>query len=218
MKNLSEKYNEDYYERGLETSVSCYSNFRWIPELTIPLCATIIEKLKINEFDTILDFGSAKGYIIKAMRLLHRKTFGIEISDYAIESAPEEIRHYIYNYYKHYDVYSNMHFDWIIAKDVLEHIEYNDIKEILSLFHKIGNKIFIVVPLGETGKYVVPAYELDTTHIIREPLEWWVSLFKENNFDIIEATYHVPHIKENWEKWGKGNGFFTIESVDRTID
>jgi len=214
MKNsYNEKFNEDYYERGVETGVSCYSNFRWIPELTIPLCATMIESLGIGKFETILDFGSAKGYLVKGFRLLHREAYGAEISDYAIQATPESVRSYIYHYDRDKENLLNRKFDWIIAKDVLEHIEYSDIDSILSFLNKIGNKMFAVVPLGEEGNYIVPAYNLDVTHIIKESLEWWINKFKENNFKIIEATYHMPHIKANWEKWGQGNGFFILSKV-----
>ena len=213
MKNSSKEiFNEDYYERGLETGVSCYSNFRWIPELTIPLCATMIETLGIGKFETILDFGAAKGFIVKAFRLLHRQAFGVEISNYAISKTPGDTKEFIYHYEKDYEAFSNMWFDWVIAKDVLEHIPLDQIDDILRLFYKISSKVFVAVPLGENGKYVIPAYELDVTHIIREPLDWWVNLFKKHDFEILEATYHMPHIKKNWEKWGTGNGFFILKS------
>ncbi len=213
MKNLyNDKFNEDYYERGLETGVSCYSNFRWIPELTIPMCATMIESLGIGKFETILDFGSAKGYVVKALRLLHREAYGVEVSEYAIKATPESIRPYIFHYEKDREKLLNMRFDWILTKDVLEHIEYDELDSVLSFMNTVGTKVFAVVPLGEDGKYVIPSYELDTTHIIREPLDWWVAKFKQNDFQVINATYHMAHIKENWEKWGRGNGFFVLKN------
>lgn len=213
MKNSSNAlFNEDYYERGIETGVSCYSNFRWIPELTIPLCATLIETLNISRFETILDFGSAKGYIVKAFRLLYREAFGVEISDYAIQATPEGTRKYIFHYERDRESLESMKFDWVVAKDVLEHTPYEEIDSVLSFLNKVGTRVFAAIPLGEDGKYIVPAYDLDKTHIIRESLEWWVSKFKNSNFKVIEATYHIPNIKSNWEKWGRGNGFFILES------
>lgn len=94
MKNL---YDEDYYERGIENGVSCYTNYRWLPELTIPMAATMIEYLGIDMGDRILDFGCAKGYLVKAFRLLHREAYGFDISDYARENAHDDIRKYVSN-------------------------------------------------------------------------------------------------------------------------
>ena len=63
-------YNEDYYENGLALGCSGYSNYRWIPELTIPMAYHIINGLNISENSRILDYGCAKGYLVSAFKLL----------------------------------------------------------------------------------------------------------------------------------------------------
>jgi len=210
-------FNEDYYERGIEKGVSGYSNYRWIPELTIPLCFRIIEILEIEGDHKVLDFGCAKGYLVKGFRLLHREAYGVDISDYAISQSPAEIRPYLYHMNDgdsiplppqglEYDCY-----DAVVAKDVLEHIPYNKIVGVLQEIRKVSSYVFVVVPLGENGKYNVPAYENDVTHIIREPLEWWKDIFKEANFSVWKAKYKMDYIKSNWAQWEKGNGFFVLE-------
>ena len=71
-------YNESYFERGLESGLSLYQNYRWIPELTIPMAMTIIDFLGIKRHQTILDFGCAKGFLVKAFRLLYRSAYGVD--------------------------------------------------------------------------------------------------------------------------------------------
>ena len=190
MKNL---YDEDYYERGIETNKSCYSNYHWMPELTIPMAARIVEYLKIREDEKILDFGCAKGYLVKALRLLHREAYGYDISEYALKSVPVDVKEYVSNEITN-------QYDWIISKDVFEHIPYEEIDILLKDLAQKTKKMFVVVPLGEGEKYVVSAYELDSTHIIRENLEWWINKFQENGFQVVEAKYKVKYIKENWAK------------------
>lgn len=207
MKSL---YDEEYYERGIENGKSCYTNYRWIPELTIPMAARLIEHLHISEEDKILDFGCAKGYLVKAFRLLHREAFGFDISSYALSSAPDEVKAYISN-----EITAK--YNWIIAKDVFEHISYEDIGKWLKELSLKTEHMFVIVPLGYEGKqkekkYIIPAYELDSTHVIREDLLWWSNLFEKNGFRVKEATYNVKYIKENWSKWDKGNGFFILDS------
>ena len=207
------EFNEDYYERGIESGISGYSNFRWIPELTIPLCFRIIELLDIQENDIILDFGCAKGYLVKGFRLLHREAYGVDISDYAISQAPGEIRPKLF-LVKPGDsipIIDNRRYDYVIAKDVLEHVPYEQLSAILQELRWACRCMFVVVPLGENGKFNVPAYENDVTHIIREPLEWWRGMFEDNGFSVKRASYKVAHIKSNWAQWEKGNGFFVLE-------
>ncbi len=209
MNNL---YNEDYFERGCSTGLSCYSNYRWIPELTIPMCAEMIAHLNIDESKTVLDFGCAKGYSVKAFRLLYRNAYGVDISSYATSSAPSEVLPYIHLINPGDDIplINNTAYDWTIAKDVLEHVDYTDIKSVLSKIRAATKNLFVIVPLGKDGKYVVPAYDLDVTHRIREPLEWWENTVKECGFNVQESTYSVKHIKNNWASWEFGNGFLVL--------
>jgi len=203
-------YGEDYYENGIETNKSLYENYRWIPELTIPFCSALIEHLGIKEEDTILDFGCAKGYVVKAFRLLHRKAFGVDISEYAINSAPADVKEYVSLIDENYK--SSETYDWVICKDVLEHIRYDNIESVIKILGKLGDKIFCVIPLGDGEKYIIPAYEKDTTHIIRESLFWWQNIFVKNGFEIKMAEYLMKHVKEDWSQWEKGNGFFVLEN------
>jgi SAM-dependent methyltransferase len=206
-------FNEDYYERGIETGISGYSNFRWIPELTLPLCFRIIEVLNIHPNDKILDFGCAKGYLVRGFRLLHRQAWGVDVSQYAIEQAPAEVRQYLHLVEGDDPIplIDSYEYTWIIAKDVLEHIPYEKLPSVLDRLREAGQGMFVVVPLGENGKYEVPAYEHDITHVIREPLTWWADTFRRHGFEVRSADYRVKHIKENWSQWRMGNGFFVLK-------
>jgi SAM-dependent methyltransferase len=209
MNNL---FNDDYYERGLEKGLSCYSNYRWIPELTIPMCVDMISYLHIGAKHTVLDYGCAKGYAVKAMRLLHLEAYGVDISEYAINSAPKEVSEYLYliNEMDEIPLANNSKYDWTIAKDVLEHVPYAAIVDTISKIRQATKNLFAIVPLGENGKYIVPAYELDVTHHIREPLSWWEKTFEDCGFKIQSSTYRAGYIKSNWSAWDKGNGFLIL--------
>lgn len=202
---MNHLYNEDYYERGIELNISGYSNYRWIPELTIPMAFRLIEVLGIREYETVLDYGCAKGYLVKALRLLHREAYGYDVSDYAINAADADTKPFLMT------SLPNKKYDWVICKDVLEHIPYENLDDVLSNLASISKRGFFVVPLAEDGKYNVPSYEHDTTHIIREDLTWWENKLKFNGFNVSFASYRLEHIKENYAHWEKGNGFFITE-------
>src|ERR1019366_3070489 len=61
-------YDADYYLRGKQTGVSLYEDYRWMPELTVPMVGAIRDHLFIEQGETVLDFGCARGYIVKAFR------------------------------------------------------------------------------------------------------------------------------------------------------
>jgi len=207
---MSEFYDKDYYEDGICAGKSCYVNYRWMPELTIKLAYNLIKHLNLNEHDTLLDYGCAKGYLVKALRILDVDAFGCDSSRYAIKNVDSEVRDFCYNVENKDDVI-NQNYDWLVTKDVLEHMTEDDIDKMLTESKQKIRKMFHVIPLGLDGKFIVPEYHDDPSHIQIQSKEWWINKFKEHGWDVVLFTYKVSGIKSNWtEKYEKGNGFFTL--------
>lgn len=201
------EYDEDYYERGIATGKSCYENYRWIPELTIPMAMTIIDLLRIERGATVLDFGCAKGFLVKALRMLYRDAWGVDYSDYAISKLDAEVKEFCgpIQSLLRYDG-----FEYMIAKDVLEHIEKGKINDWLMILREKGKKLLAIIPLGENGKYRVPAYEKDITHRIKENENWWVETFAKAGWNVEWYGFRVAGIKDNWAMYERGNGFYVL--------
>lgn len=198
------EFDEDYYERGVETGKSLYQNYRWIPELTIPLAATLCEQLGIEEGQRVVDFGCAKGYLVRALRLLHRKAFGVEVSSYALAQAPADVRGLIAISIHQFEP----PVDWIIAKDVLEHmLDEDDLMAELRPCFNAADHMFVIVPLGtEAGEWVIPQMANDVTHRICKPLEWWYQRLLDAGWGWVSGTTRFAHVKEHWPVGG--HGFF----------
>ena len=65
--NLSTVFDEKYFEDGVRSRVSAYENYRWMPERSIREASSIINNIPFN---TVLDYGCAKGFMVYALRLL----------------------------------------------------------------------------------------------------------------------------------------------------
>jgi len=209
-----EQYDEAYFERGIETGVSLYERYRWLSELTIPLAFRLIEGLGLKPKDTILDFGTAKGYLVKALRLLGRQAYGADISEYALDHAPPEVKQYLFRINSDgiIPTPAGGKYDWVIAKDSVEHVPHERIDAVLKQLAEICRYAFFAIPLGENGRYVIPAYEQDVSHVIREPMAWWRAKLEAAGFTVHEATYRWAGLKDNWGQYSRGNGFFRLSS------
>jgi len=203
------KYNEDYYERGVEKKISGYENYRWLESPTLKMCESLINFAGLSKSDKIVDFGCAKGFLVKAMFLLGYDCVGIDISEYAIENSDPLIKDRLSLLNE--DFYNEKH-DCIICKDVLEHLDYEDLKDVLKKFSNITKKLVVIIPLGFNGKYIIEEYENDITHVIREDKDWWMKIFSESGFSELHFSYRVVGIKDNWSNYEKGNGFFLLRS------
>lgn len=207
------RYDEEYFLRGKASGKSLYENYRWLPNLTIPMAQALVDHCGIELDDSILDFGCARGYLVKALQKLSHQARGYDVSDWALKNCDPEVRDAVSNQWPPF-----FHVDWIIAKDVLEHVDLYRISRTVQQFAEIAQKgVFVVVPLskGIGQGYVVPEYEADVTHILRWPLEQWMDEFV-NAFDHnweISARYRVKGIKDNYAEFQKGNAFITCRRI-----
>lgn len=213
-KSASSSYDENYFENGMAMGVSLYENYRWLPELTIRMAYFMIKNLGIEDDHKVLDFGCAKGYLVKAFRLLDINACGCDISEYAIKVVESEVKEFCMLSTSEYKIpfSEHIHFDWIIAKDVLEHMDKESLIKFLKESYRRCNKMMIVVPLGDGNKFIVPEYDKDSTHILAKNEEWWNTIFEKHGWKTLKFQYSMTALKENWaQRYPKGNGIFTLE-------
>jgi 2-polyprenyl-3-methyl-5-hydroxy-6-metoxy-1,4-benzoquinol methylase len=200
-------YNKDYYENGIEKGISGYTNYRWIPELTIPLAYRIIKHLDIEDDAVVLDYGCAKGFLVKALRLLGVQAYGYDVSSYAVSMAPKDVSKFIF---KNKDYVMRHSYEWIIAKDVFEHLDRIELTSTLRFLSHISNKLFCIVPLAKNGKYVAQANEMDTTHKIRENFEWWKKVLTNFGNRVSGTTEDNGDLKSRYINNPESHGFYLV--------
>lgn len=203
----TEKYDETYFERGIQSGVSGYDNYRWMPELTIRMAHHVAGFLNLSEKTTLLDYGCAKGYLVKAFRILDIPAFGCDVSRYAIAQCPPDVRGFCRLVTGNTIPFDDV-FDTILAKDVLEHLTEPEIDSFLQAASTRCRRLFHVTPLGDGSRYVIPQYEADVTHIQRQSAAWWVRKFEQFGFSSVSVSTEMKGVKENWTRnYRQGNGF-----------
>jgi SAM-dependent methyltransferase len=205
-------YDSSYFDKGIESKKSCYTNYKWLPDLTIPMAYQIIKYLGLTESKSVLDFGCSKGYLVKAFRKLNINAYGVDVSEYAISNCDTEVKRYCKLLSKKCYFPFKRKFDFIISKDVLEHLTEAQIKFFLNNYKKKTNHMFHVVPLGDNGKFRIKEYHLDKSHLQMNDEKWWFNIFNSCGWKVEKFEYNVRGIKENWIiNHKKGNGFFLLK-------
>lgn len=209
-KQEADQYDADYFLRGKATGKSLYEDYRWLPNLTRRMVAAMVSYLDIKPEHVILDFGCARGYTVRAFREMGYNAWGHDISEWALANADVIAQDYLVVNATTLLAYS---FDWVIAKDVLEHVPQvaDTINNLLDIA-RVG--IFAVVPLSlfDGSPYVVSDYEKDITHIHRLCLSSWAKMFMRPGWTVTGA-YMVPGVKANYQTWEWGNGFLTARRI-----
>lgn len=210
-----ELFGESYYMNGLESGLSNYVDYKWMPELTLPMAKSFIEIFGIDERSTILDFGCARGYFVKALRENKVFAFGVDISEWAIKNCDVDVVGCVFNKLEDCPPL----FDYIFSKDVLEHIPMVELTKILEkLFCICTEAIVFIVPLAkcEGGEYIYPADELDKTHIHRKTLHGWVDLIQPfaKNFTIFVSN-KIPSLKKASEQFVGSTGIIYCKKINQ---
>ena len=81
---------------------------------------------------------------------------------------------------------------------------------------KFCAKIFVAVPLGiddSSGKFIIPEYDKDVTHITARSFDWWKNLFLECSYKVEYSSHEFMGMKENWTTvFPNGNAFFLLSN------
>jgi hypothetical protein len=201
-------YDFDYFERGKASKKGWLENYHWMPIRSFREALAFVDCLNLNEESCVLDFGGSKGFIVKALRILGIKSDVADISRYALKFAPKGSWNSAVekNWKNHYNVYTN-----IIAKDVFEHLTPDQLKSILIKLSSLSPKLCCVVPMGDNGKYRIPEYHTEISHLIAEDENWWSNKFEECGWRIIKECNHLSGLKDNWAYCENGNHVFVLE-------
>lgn len=206
-------YDEDYFLRGQQVGKSNYSNYRWLPDLTLPMADHAKWLLGMRPNDLVLDYGCGPGYFVKALRMRGIDAVGFDISDWAIKNCDPAVKDYVSN-----DLHlPDMGYDLIWSKDCFEHIPADQLEALLpQLLAATRRMMFIIVPLALTtgGVYGCQVDELDSTHQIRWTLPCWLEFFQRFSKDfIVSGSYEHPHLKPNCYHYPRSYGFFKIRRI-----
>ena len=196
-------FTKDYYEDGIRKHISGYENYSWMPTRSIPEALDIKEYF---EFDTCVDYGCAKGFLVNALRIIGCDAYGEDISEYAVENCHPNVRDYV-------SLPNDNVYDLLICKDVLEHIPEENIPDVLQQFKKKSSQFFFVIPLGDNDRFRIREYEVDITHVTKKDEEWWINMFESQGMKLVKFSYSFGSIKEKWvQPHQHGNGFFILET------
>ena len=162
-------FDGDYYLRGVETGKSNYDDYRWMPELTGRFAQTLIDAYDPGRF---LDFGCARGYLVRAMLERGVDAWGFDASEWAVENCDEQVETRVTSRWASV----GGGFDLILAKDVFEHVPWGELERVIPQIMAKTDRLLVVVPLAayDGGPFVYPQDEKDISHINRHNNAGWL--------------------------------------------
>tara|TARA_B100000424_G_scaffold251844_1_gene227651 strand:- start:708 stop:1358 length:651 start_codon:yes stop_codon:yes gene_type:complete len=176
---ISRKYGKEYFDGSREYGYGGYKyDGRWIP-----VAKDMIKHFNLKEKSKVLDIGCAKGFLVKDLVDLGIDAYGLDISEYAINNSPIDIKHRLRLGSAEKLPFLDNEFDAVISINTLHNLNRDLCKQAIKEMQRVSKgKAFIQVDSykNEEQKKIFESWVL-TAKFYGYPKEW-LELFKECNY------------------------------------
>lgn len=179
---LAKKWGFDYWDGDRRIN---YGGYKYMPARWAPVGQAMIDHYGIKAGDKILDVGCGKGFQLYELTQLCPgvEVFGIDVSEYAIENAKEEIKDRIQLGNANKLPFPDGYFDFVFSINTLHNLHNFDLYDALKEIQRVGKK----------RKYIcVESYR---NEVEKANLLYW------------QVTCEAFCTPEEWEWWFKHAGY-----------
>ena len=177
-KTIAKKFGWEYFDKkGI-----CYGGYiydgRWIP-----VAKKFINYYKLKKGDKILDVGVAKGYLVYDLVNEEMDAYGIDISKYAIECSPPEIRDRLFvNDARNLHIFKDKEFNLVISINTIHNLKEDECRKAIREIQRIGKNAFIVVDSYRNEEEKERMLEWNMTGETIKSDKGWIEMFKEEGY------------------------------------
>ena len=135
---IAKKFDFDYWDGDRKVGYGGYGyEGRWRP-----VAEKIVETYQLKPGDSILDVGCGKGFLLYEFTQVVPgiKVSGIDISNYAIEYAKEEVKPYVKVGNANQLPYPDKTFDLVLSITTLHNLYSYDLEKALCEIERVGKK------------------------------------------------------------------------------
>lgn len=136
---LAKKFALDYWDGDRRIN---YGGYKYMPGRWAPVGQAMIDHYGIKAGDKILDIGCGKGFQLYELTQLMPgvEVFGIDVSEYAICQAKEEIRDRLQVGNASSLPFPDNYFDFVFSLNTLHNLHNYDLDKALREMQRVGKK------------------------------------------------------------------------------
>lgn len=179
--NKAEFFGREYFESGTVSNYVGYQYNESFDALARALCERFAPKIH-------LDVGCAKGFLVHAMRKLGVDSWGVDISQYALESAPSDVKGTTLQTDVDYGLpFMSEVFDFVTCLTTIEHLTRPELfLEETRRVLKDGGRLYLVTDDPENPK-AVHIIQKDISHVNVKNYQYWHRMLSQHDFLVRRA-------------------------------
>ena len=159
-----------------------YGGYRYSPTRWAGVVEDLIEHYA--PFDSVLDVGCAKGYMLQELRkqLPACRISGIDVSQYAIRNAPEEIRQFLWVRSADDRCFPEKYFDLVVSINTVHNLPRPGCIAALQEIERTGKQAYVTVDAYRTEEERKRMLDWNLTALTILHVDEWLELFKEAGY------------------------------------
>lgn len=136
---LAKRWDFDYWDGDRRI---CYGGYRYMEGRWAPVAQAMIDHYGLKAGDKILDIGCGKGFqLVEFAKLLPGlELHGIDISDYALANAHEQVKDRLQQGSATALPFPDGHFDYVFSITTLHNLPCYDLDKALREMQRVGRK------------------------------------------------------------------------------
>ncbi len=175
---LAKHWGFDYWDGDRRI---CYGGYRYMPGRWAPVAKAMIDHYGLKAGDKVLDIGCGKGFLLYEMSLLvpDLEICGIDVSDYAIANAKEEIKDRLQLGNANALPFPDKQFDLVFSLTTLHNLHNYDLDCALREMERVGKRKYLCVESyrNETEKANLLYWQVTCEAFCTpEEWDWWFKL------------------------------------------
>ncbi len=179
IRSIARKFDVEFFDSDRKYG---YGGFNYNKKFWSPVVPTFQKYWNIKSSNSILDVGCAKGFMIYdfLQHIPGLKIQGVDISNYAIKNAKEEIKDLVSVANANNLPFENNTFDYVISINTIHNLELNECKKALMEIQRISRvSSFITVDAYTTEFEKQKMFEWNLTAKTILSVTEWKKVFEE---------------------------------------
>lgn len=179
-----ETFGKEFFDGG-KKEPWFYDNYSFDKRYPLVKLVSLGIKIRFNP-KRVLDVGCAKGFLVKAFKDQGIEAWGVDVSEYALSTAPEDVRECLYRVDLNKDAlpFDDGYFDCVTFLGTIE---------LLDDYSKVLSEISRVMQPG-AGLYFRTTYKTDPEDTMRKNVHnrgYWLKEFRHCGFKFL-PTWKGP--------------------------
>jgi len=176
---IARKFGKEFFDGDRNHG---YGGFSYMPRFWQPVIPTFKEYFGMDSNTKVLDIGCAKGFMLYDMRELIPDIYvrGIDISEYAIENAKEEVKEFLSVADARKLPFQENSFDVVISINTIHNLEKDECAKALKEIQRVSRgKSFITVDAYRNSEEKEAMFAWNLTAKTIMSVEEWIAFFDE---------------------------------------